>query len=98
MNRKLTNALASAALLAFISAPAAFAQQTTKDAHGNERTGQKSEKQAQHSCPVHPEVKVRGAGKCPECRIDARREQQNGRAKGEGKVRQRPQQSNDSNN
>jgi hypothetical protein len=97
MNRKLTTALASAALLVFISAPThTHAQETTqRDAHGNERTGTKETKEVQTTCPVHPEIKARSAEKCPKCRIEARKLQA-ARAKG-NKVQPRPEQATDSN-
>jgi hypothetical protein len=99
MNRKLTTVLASAALLVFTAAPsththAQSAQQ--RDAYGNERTGQKEEKEVQASCPVHPEIKARTAEKCPKCRIEARKLQA-ARAKGNNKIQPRPAQANDSN-
>jgi hypothetical protein len=96
MNRKLTTALASAALLIFVSTPGTHthAQSVQRDAHGNERTGRKETKEVQASCPVHPEIKARTAEKCPKCRIEARK-QQAARAKSNNKVQPRPEQSND---
>jgi hypothetical protein len=53
-------------------------------------------KEVQSSCPVHPEIKARTAGKCPKCRMQERAEK-SAREKGKGRVRQQPQQGNDSN-
>jgi uncharacterized paraquat-inducible protein A len=104
MNRKLTTALASAAFLAFVSVPAALtgaqsAQEQKTPAQDEQaqqqqavpRSGQKTKKDVQSSCPVHPEIKARTAEKCPKCRIEARKER-DARAKDKDKVRQRPQQ------
>jgi hypothetical protein len=92
MNRKLTTALASAALFIFCCAPThTHAQTVQRDAQGNERTGQKSSKEIKASCPIHPEIKARTAEKCPKCRIELRK-QQAARAKGVNKVQPRPEQ------
>jgi hypothetical protein len=100
MKRRLATTLASAALLAFVSAQAASNTQSvqTADTHTHaaqaaeqpvERTGQKVTKPVQMSCPVHPEVKAR-SGKCPKCRMEERK-QTEARAKGKDKVKPRPQ-------
>ena len=97
MNRRLANTLASAAFLAFISVPATLsgAQQPAQEEQPTQRSGQKVTKAVQTSCPVHPEIKTRTAGKCPKCRMQERNEK-SAREKGRGRVRQ-PQQENDSN-
>ena len=72
MNRKLTTALASAALLACAAlAPSPAAAQ---DGQTPERTGRRVTKAVTTSCPRHPEVKARSAGKCPKCRMQERRQ------------------------
>lgn len=97
MNRKLTTALASAALFIFFAAPThTHAQSGQRDAQGNERTGQKVSKEIKSSCPIHPEIKARTAEKCPKCRIELRK-QQAARAKGSDKVQPRPEQGTGSN-
>lgn len=48
------------------------------------RTGEKATKLVTNSCPVHPEVKTRTAGKCPLCRREERK-QTAARAKEQGK-------------
>ena len=97
MNRRLANTLASAAFLVFVSAPVALsgAQQPAQEDQPTERSGQKVTKAVQTSCPVHPEIKARTAGKCLKCRMQERNEK-SARDKGKGRVRQ-PQQENDSN-
>lgn len=97
MNRRLATALAFAAFLTFASASAALtgAQSPQQPAQEEqqppvvERTGQKTKKDVQTSCPVHPEIKARTAEKCPKCRADMRK-QKNARAKDKNKVQ--PQQ------
>jgi hypothetical protein len=37
------------------------------------RTGEKDSKLVTISCPIHPEVKTRSAGKCPVCRLEERK-------------------------
>lgn len=73
MNRRLTITLAVAILIASASTQAGFAgaQQTEQ---GPARTGQKETKAVEVSCPVHPEVKTRTAGKCPKCRMEERKQ------------------------
>jgi len=105
MNRRLATTLASAAFLAFVSVPAAFSgahqhsaqegQQQQEQEQPTPRSGQKVTKEVQSSCPVHPEIKTRTAGKCPKCRMQERAEKQQ-REKGKGRVRQQ-QQGNDTN-
>lgn len=98
MNRRLANTLATAAFLAFVSVPAALSgpQQPAQEDQPTERSGQKVTKAVQSSCPVHPEIKARTAGKCPKCRMQERNER-SAREKGKGRVRQPQQQENDSN-
>lgn len=98
MNRRLATALATAAFLAFVSAPAALtgaqSQQPAQEEQQQpvvERTGQKMKKDVQTSCPVHPEIKARTAEKCPKCRADLRK-QKNARAKDKNKVLPQQQQ------
>ena len=101
MNRRLATTLASAAFLAFVSVPAALsgaqqpAQEEQQQQQPTQRTGQKVTKEVQSSCPVHPEIKARTAGKCPKCRMQERSEKSS-REKGKGRVRQQ-QQENDAN-
>jgi hypothetical protein len=94
MNRRLASVLASAAFLTFVSVPAALSgaqQQPEQDDKPVERTGEIVAKAVQASCPVHPEIKARTAGKCPKCRIQERGEKST-REKGKGRVRQQQQQ------
>ena len=90
MKSKIATALASVALLAFVSTQAASITQQTEQA-ATPRTGQKVTKPVKTSCPVHPEVKTRSAGKCPKCRMEERK-QGAARTKGNGKVQPQPQQ------
>jgi hypothetical protein len=91
MNRRLANALATAAFVAFVAAPAALTgAQTAQENEAPPRTGQKATKDVQTSCPVHPEIKARTAEKCPKCRMEARK-QQGARDKNKDKVQQQPQ-------
>ena len=71
MTRRLATALASAALFAFISAPSATSVAQTG---ATPRTGEKTTKAVQSSCPVHPEIKARTAARCPKCRAEERRQ------------------------
>jgi len=71
MTRRLANALATAALLAIVSAPSAVS--VAQDA-ATPRTGEKSTKKVGTSCPVHPEIKARDASRCPKCRAEERRQ------------------------
>ena len=88
MKRRLTTALASAALLALsVTAGLNAVAQTNQ---GPERTGEKTGKAVQQSCPVHPEIKARSAGRCAKCRADERK-MKSAREKDKGKV-SRPQQ------
>ena len=90
MNRRLTTALAFAAFLTFVSAPAALTgAQSAQEEQPVERSGQKTKKDVQTSCPVHPEIKARTAEKCPKCRAESRK-QKGVRDKDKNKVR--PQQ------
>jgi len=73
MTRRLATALASAALFAFISAPTATSVAQTG---ATPRTGEKTTKAAQSSCPVHPDVKARTPGKCPKCRMEDRKQKE----------------------
>lgn len=87
MTRRLATALASAALFAFISAPSATSVAQTG---ATPRTGEKTTKAVQTSCPVHPEVKARAAGRCPKCRAEERR-QRVGKERNQNNVTQRQQ-------
>lgn len=72
MHRRLATAFASVALIASASVPArptALAQNEQAPAH----TGQRVTKPVLTSCPVHPEIKARSAGKCPKCRMAERK-------------------------
>lgn len=88
MKRRLATALASAALFAFTATGGLNAVAQTNQ--GPERTGEKNTKAVQQSCPIHPEVKARSAGKCPKCRAEERK-MKSARAKDKSKVIQ-PQQ------
>jgi hypothetical protein len=71
MKRRLATALATAALLALsVTAGSNPGAQTNQ---GPERTGDNTTKDVQQSCPVHPEIKARNAGKCPKCRAEERK-------------------------
>ncbi len=86
MNRRLATTLASAALFAFVSVPAALSgAQPAQEGQPTERTGQKVTKAVMTSCPVHPEIKARTAGKCSKCRMQERNEKS---ARDKNKVRQ----------
>ncbi len=91
MKRTIATALASVALLAFVSTQAASTNTQQTEQTATPRTGQKATKPVQTSCPMHPEVKTRSAGKCPRCRMEARK-QTAARAKSNGKVQPQPQQ------
>ena len=91
MKRTFATALASVALLAFVSTQAASTTTQQSEQAATPRTGQKVTKPVQTSCPMHPEVKTRSAGKCPKCRMEERK-QSAARTKGNGKVQPRPQQ------
>lgn len=91
MKRTIVTALASVALLAFVSTQAASTNTQQTEQTATPRTGQKTTKPVQTSCPMHPEIKTRSAGKCPKCRMEARK-QSAARAKSNGKVQQQPQQ------
>ena len=93
MKRRLATALASAALLALsVTAGSDAGAQTGQE--GPARTGQKTERAVPQSCPVHPEVKARSAGRCGKCRADERK-MKSARNKDNAKVNrpQQPQQS-----
>ncbi len=84
MKRRLVTAIAAAALLAL---------SVTAGAQNNEvpeRTGERMGKPVVQSCPVHPEIKARSAGRCPKCRAD-QRNLKSARERDKGKVN-RPQQ------
>lgn len=87
MTRRLSTALASAALFAFISAPSATSLAQTGTLP---RTGEKTTKAVQTSCPAHPEVKARAAGRCHKCRAEERR-QRVARERNQNNVNQRQQ-------
>ena len=95
MNRRLATALATAALLTFASAPAAptgaQSPQTAQEEQQQpvERSGQKTKKDVNTSCPVHPEIKARTAEKCPKCRAELRKQKS---ARERDKNRVQPQQ------
>jgi hypothetical protein len=61
--------IVSAALFAFVATPTAVSVAQ----NALPRTGEKSTKTVQVSCPVHPDVKARSAGRCPKCRAAERR-------------------------
>jgi hypothetical protein len=85
MKRRLITALASAALLAL--SVTAGTDAGAQDKQGPERTGRKNEKPVMQSCPIHPEVKARSAGRCGKCRA-AERKMKSAREKEKGKVSQ----------
>lgn len=89
MKRRLATALGTAALLALslTANPGAGAQ----TGQGPERTGEETTKTVQQSCPVHPEIKARSAGRCPKCRAEERK-MRSAREKDKNKVsRRQPQ-------
>lgn len=89
MKRRLATALITLALLALsVTAGLGAGAQTAQQ--GPARTGEKSTKTFPQSCPVHPEVKARSAGRCPKCRADERK-MKSARERDNGKVN-RPQQ------
>lgn len=91
MKRRLATALTSAALLALsVTAGLNAGAQTNQ---GPERTGEKTAKPIEQSCPVHPEMKARSAGRCSKCRAQERK-MKSARDKDKDKVnrRQQPQQ------
>ena len=89
MKRRLATALASAALLALsVTAGSDAGAQTSQE--GPARTGQKSERAVPQSCPIHPEVKARSAGRCGKCRADERK-MKSARDKDKAKVSRPPQ-------
>lgn len=45
-----------------------------EEAAATPRTGEKEAKVVATSCPIHPEVKTRAAGKCPVCRMEERKQ------------------------
>lgn len=72
MKRRLATALASAALLALsVTAGLDAGAQTTNQAAA--RTGERTTRVAAHSCPIHPEIKARSAGRCSKCRAEERK-------------------------
>lgn len=68
MKRRLATALA-AALLLFAATDGAF----NAAAQAPEAAARKATKPVQRSCPLHPEIKARSAGKCPKCRVQQRK-------------------------
>lgn len=89
MKRRIANALASAALIA-LAATTPGLDTRAQTNQGPERTGQKLTKAVQQSCPVHPDVKARSAGKCPKCRAEERK-MKSARDKDKSKVNQQQQ-------
>ena len=89
MKRRFATALASAALLALSVAAGSDAGAQTNQ--GPARTGQKNERAVAQSCPVHPEIQARSAGRCSKCRAEERK-MKSARDKNKGAVN-RPQQS-----
>ena len=88
MKRRLATALASAALLALsVTAGLDAGAQTDQ---GPERTGEKRGKAVKQSCPVHPEMKARSAGRCSKCRAQERK-MKGARDKDKDKVNRRHQ-------
>jgi hypothetical protein len=72
MNRRLRTIFAAAALFVFASTPALLTTgaQTEQEAAP---AAQGRPKPVTTSCPVHPEIKARSAGKCPKCRMAERK-------------------------
>lgn len=88
MKRRLTTGLAAAALLALSMTAGLDAGAQTNQ--GPERTGEKTTKAVQQSCPIHPEFKTRSAGKCPKCRAEERK-MRSARERDKNKVSRQPQ-------
>ncbi len=84
MKRRLATALTTAALLA-LSMTAGTDAQTNQ---GPERTGEKTTRVDEQSCPIHPEIKARDASKCPKCRAEDRK-MRSAREKDKNKVNRR---------
>jgi uncharacterized paraquat-inducible protein A len=72
MNRRLTTIFAAAALAVVASAPAALSTAAQETAQESEQTGRRAPRPVTTSCPAHPEIKARSAGKCPKCRMAER--------------------------
>jgi hypothetical protein len=89
MRRKLATALTCLALTAFVAA--ATAPTGARSAQTNdevvERTGSKRTKPEKMSCPIHPEIKARTAGKCAKCRIEERKQKES-RGRDKNKVQE----------
>jgi Heavy metal binding domain len=73
MNRRLKTVIISAALAALVSTPAVLTNGAQTE-QAPTRTGEKATKPVPMSCPVHPEIKARAAGKCPKCRMQERKQ------------------------
>ena len=88
MKPRLANAL-TALVFAALTLAAGFDAGAQTNA-GPERTGERTTKVVQQSCPIHPEFKARSAGKCPKCRADERK-MRSAREKDKSKINRRPQ-------
>ena len=59
-------------VLAFIPAQAQEASHDHSKTHTQKSRKSKQQPQASYSCPMHPEVKAKSAGKCPKCGMNLR--------------------------
>ena len=73
MNRRLKNIFAAAALAVIASTPAVLTTGAQTAQEGPTPAGQRMTKPVLTSCPTHPEIKARSAGKCPKCRMEERK-------------------------
>lgn len=73
MNRRLKNIIAAAALAVVASTPAVLTTGAQTTQEGTTPAGQSTRKPVTTSCPTHPEIKARSAGKCPKCRMEERK-------------------------
>ena len=74
MNRRLKTIFASAALAVIVSTAAVLTTGAQTAQEGPTPAEQKKmTKPVTTSCPMHPEIKARSAGKCPKCRMEERK-------------------------
>lgn len=73
MNRILKNIFASAALAVIASTAAVPTTGAQTEQEPTPAEQKKMTKPVTTSCPMHPEIKARSAGKCPKCRMEERK-------------------------
>jgi cytochrome oxidase Cu insertion factor (SCO1/SenC/PrrC family) len=71
LTRALARAALACAVLACVAATAQARQKAGRAARAD-RAGAKASKVVAYSCPMHPEVKAKAAGRCPKCGMDLR--------------------------